>query len=137
MANITITNVDLGNVLLKSSSIGFNSDTLTVPANTTYAEGTILARDSSTQNLVVFVKGGTSNQNGIPKTILSYEVANTTAGSVNTPVRVPVTSKVRKQRLIIHADGDDSNIDKTVEDQLRDYGIDPVDVQDLATLDNQ
>lgn len=137
MPNSTITNVDLGNVLLKSSQIGFQADQLTIPANTVYAEGTILARDSSTGMLIAFVKGGSTNDNGVPKTVLTYEAANATGAPVQTPVRVPVTAKVRKQLLIIVADGDATNVDKAVEDQLRDYGIHPVDVQDLSTLDNQ
>lgn len=137
MNNITITNVDLGNVLMKSSAVGFQPDELTVPATTTILEGTILARDSVSGRLIPFVKGGTTNENGIPKTIVSYDVVNSTGSPVNTPVRVPVTAKVRKQLLIIQADGDASNVDKAVEDELRDYGIHPVDVQDLSTLDNQ
>lgn len=134
---ITIENVDQGSVLLKSSEIGFQPDVLVVPANTTYLEGTILARDSVSGNLVAFVSGGTSNENGIPKTVLSYAVANDTASSVDQPVRVPVTAKVRKERLVIAADGDASNVTKAVEDQLRDYGIHPVNVDDLSLLDNQ
>lgn len=37
----------------------------------------------------------------------------------------------------IDADGDDTNIDKAVIDQLRDYGLTPIDVDELNILDNQ
>jgi len=137
MANITIENVDLGSVLLKSSPIGFRDDTLTVGATTTLAEGTILARDSGTGKLIAFVKGGVTADNGIPKTVLTYAVANEGGAPADSPVRVPAVASVRKQRLIIAADGDATNVDDAVIDQLRDYGITPIDVDDLSILDNQ
>lgn len=137
MSNITISNVDLGSIVLTASPMEFQNDTVTVAANTTLLEGTILARDSSTGNLVPFVKGGSTNENGIPKTVLTYEVANETGAPVNSPVRVPLKASVRKQRLVIQADGDASNVDAPVVDQLRDYGITPVDTLDLSVLDNQ
>ena len=137
MSNLDITNVDSGSVLLESSAIGFDPDVLVVPATTTYKEGLILARDSVSLKLVAFVKGGTTNEDDIPKTVLTYDVENTTGGPVDTAVRIPVSAKVRKQRLIIQADGDDANVDKEVEDQLRSFGITPVDVEDLSLLDNQ
>lgn len=135
--SITVTNVNIGSVLLKSSEVGFEDATLTIPANTTYSEGLILARDSTTGHLIAFVKGGSTNGNGTPKTVLTYEVANATSASVNQAVRVPVTAKVRRQRLIIQADGDNSNVDAPVVDQLRDFGIHPIAVDDESILDNQ
>ena len=137
MANITILNVDLGSVLLKSSEIGFADDTLTIAATTTLAEGTILARDSVSGKLVAFVKAGITNEDGIPKTVLTYDVANTTAGVLDFSIRAPSTASVRKQRLIIAADGNDSNVDAAVIDQLRDFGIFAIAVDDETILDNQ
>jgi len=134
---ITITNVDLGSIFLQSFAIGFENDTLTVPANTTISEGTILARDSVSGNLVPFVTDGSTNENGIPKTVISYDVVNGTTSAVNQAVRVPVTAKVRAQRLIIQADGDNSNVTAAVKDQLRDFGIHPIAVDDESILDNQ
>lgn len=99
-----------------------------------FLEGTILARDSVSLKYVLFVKGGSTNQNGVPKAVLAHRIARTGAGDV--PARVIVRGDVIKQRLIIDADGNDSNVDAAVIDQLRDYQIQPVSVQQLAALDN-
>ncbi len=137
MGNISVQNVDLGSIFLLSSEVAFNADTLDVPANTTYQEGLILARTAATGRLVAFNAGGSGGAE-IPKTVLSYDVENATAGLVQTPVRVAVTAKVRKQRLRIGAAAtDDTGVTKAVQDQLRDYGIKPVNVTDLSVLDNQ
>ncbi len=133
MANLTITNNDIGSEILEGAR--FQDDTLTLAGADTIAPGTILARDSTSSKLVLFVKGGTTNENGIPKVILTHEVVSTGAG--DSPVRVGVTGKYRKERLIIDADGDDSNIDAVVKDQLRDYGLVPLNVQELNDYDNQ
>ena len=48
-----------------------------------------------------------------------------------------VAGRVKKERLVIDADGDDSNIGPAVKDQLRDYGgIIALTVEQLAQLDN-
>ena len=133
MSNITITNVDLGNVILKEGE--FRDDLLTFAGAGTVLEGTILARDSVSLKLVPFVKGGTTNENGIPKAIVTYDVTATAAGDV--PVRDMVSGSVRAQRLIIDADSDASNVDAAVLDQLRDYTLVSIDVQELNILDNQ
>ena len=133
MSNITITNNDNGSVILEGGT--FRDELLTFAGADVLAEGTILARDSVSGKLVIFVKGGVTNENGIPKAVLTYEVTATGAGDV--PVRAFEGGKVRKERLIIDADGDGSNVDAAVLDQLRDYGIESVDVQELGILDNQ
>ena len=133
MSNITITNVDLGNVILKEGE--FRDDLLTFAGAGTVLEGTILARDSVSLKLVPFVKGGVTNENGIPKAVITYDVTATAAGDI--PVRDMVSGSVRAQRLIIDADGDASNVDAAVLDQLRDYTLVSIDVQELNILDNQ
>ena len=133
MANIAVTNNDLGSVVLQDAS--FRDDILTLAGADTVLEGTILARDSVSDKLVLFVKGGVANENGIPKVILPFEVISTGAGDF--PVRVGVAGEYRKERLVIDADGDDSNIDSVVIDELRDFGLIPIDVQELNKLDNQ
>ena len=52
-------------------------------------------------------------------------------------VRPLVEGAVCKERLVIDADGDASNIDAAVLDELRDYSIVAVDVKELNILDNQ
>lgn len=133
MANIEITNCDIGSVELEGGQ--FRDDTLTFAGADTLVAGTILARDSVSGKLVPYVKGGSSNENGIPKAVLTYEVTASGAGDVR--VRVLVAGRVNKNRLVIHADGDDSNVDAEVLDQLRDYGITALDVAQLSNLDNQ
>ena len=133
MSNIKIENIDLGSVVYKDPE--FRDDLLTFAGADTFVEGTILARDSVSGNLVPFVKGGVTNENGIPKAILTYDVTATGAGDIS--VRAMVSGTVRKERLVIDADGDASNVDNVVIDQLRDYSIVTADVQELNILDNQ
>ena len=133
MSNLTITNVDTGNVILKDAK--FDDGLLTLAGADTIAEGTILARDSVSLKYVLYVKGGSTNENGIPKGVITYEAVSTGAGDI--PVRVMVSGYVKQERLIIDADGDASNIDNAVRDQLRDYGIIPQSVNELNIQDNQ
>jgi len=133
MANLTITNVDIGNVILQDAD--FRDELLTFGGAATVLEGTILARDSVSGKLVPFVKGGVTNENGIPKAIVTYDVVAAGAGDV--AIRAGVAGKYRKERLVIDADGDASNVDDVVIDQLRDYGLVAIDVQELGILDNQ
>lgn len=133
MSNITITNNDLGNVILKDAQ--FRDGAITFAGADTLLEGTILAVDSVSLKFVPFVKNGGTNENGIPKAILTYEVAASGAGDIQS--RVGVAGLYCKERLVIDADGDDSNVDQAVIDQLRDYGLVPADVQELNILDNQ
>lgn len=133
MPNITITNNDIGNVILQNGQ--FRDDLLTFGGAGTVKAGTILARDSVSLKLVPFVKGGATNENGIPKAVITYDVEATGAGDV--PVRDMVSGSVRGNRLIIDADGDNSNVDNKVLDELRDYSLVTIDVKELNILDNQ
>lgn len=130
--NMKETIVDTGSVVLEDGE--FRDELLTSAGAATYKEGTILARASNTLKLVPFVKGGSTNENGIPKVVLTYEAVAPGAGDIS--VRVMIAGDVKKERLVIHADGDDANVDAAVVDQLRSYGITPVSVKQLAPLDN-
>ena len=46
-------------------------------------------------------------------------------------IRAGIEGNVRIDKLIIDADGDGSNVDKAILDQLRDYGITPRTVTEL------
>jgi hypothetical protein len=133
MTNINITNNDLNSPVY--SDVQFRDELITFSGAATLAVGTILARDSVSLKIVPFVKGGSTNENGIPKAVLTYEVSSTGAGDV--PARVAVYGKLRKEKLVIDADGDGSNIDDAVLDQLRNYGLTAVDVKELNIQDNQ
>jgi hypothetical protein len=133
MANMTVTNNNLLNPILQDAD--FRDELLTLAGADSIAAGTILARDSVSLKLVLFVKGGSTNQNGIPKAILTYPVTSTGAGDV--PIRAGVSGKFRKEKLIIDADGTGANIDAAVLDQLRDYSLVPINVTELNIADNQ
>ena len=133
MSNLTITHIDQGGVVIGDSV--YADDTLTFAGTDTFAPGTILARSTATDKLVLYVKGGSSNGNGIPKAIITYEVSRTGAGDL--PVRALITGKVRKDKLVIDADGDDSNVDAVVLDLLRDYGLVTQPVSQLNIQDNE
>lgn len=133
MANVITTNVDLGPIALEGAVC--HDELVTFAGTDTFVAGTILARDSVSGNLVLFVKGGNANGNGVPKAVLTYDIERTGAGDV--AARVLVKGHVNRDRLVIDADGDGSNVDEVVIDQLRDYGIIASPVDQLAQLDNQ
>lgn len=134
MSNIVIQNNSTAGVVLFSPT--YSPGELIVFAGAdTYVEGTILARDSVSLKLVLFVKGGSTNENGIPKAVLTQELVATGAGDLKS--NVLIGGQVRLSKLIIDSDGDGSNIDKAVTDQLRDYGIESFDSVQLAEFDNQ
>jgi len=133
MANLTVTNLDIGSVVLEGGK--FDDNLLTFAGADTFVSGTILALDSISLKWVIFVKGGVANENGIPKAVLTQDITATGAGDVAT--RALIAGSVRKQRLVIDADGDDSNIDKAVIGQLQDYSIIAISVEELNILDNQ
>ncbi len=119
-----LTSINVGSVALGDEAL--RDELLTFGGAATVLAGTILARDSVSLKLVPYVKGGSTNQNGIPKAVVGYDVV--AAGAVDVPVRAIVFGKVNKQRLIINADGTGANIDGAVLDQLRAFGITPQDV---------
>lgn len=95
MPNINVTNVDMGpSPILQNAS--FRDDVLTFAGADTFVAGTILARDSASLKLVPYVKGGVTNENGIPKAILTYDVEAAAAGDV--PVRAGVAGEYRKEQ---------------------------------------
>ena len=133
MANLTITNVNLGSLILNNAQ--FRDDLLTFTGAGTVLAGTILARDSVSLKLVPFLKGGSTNEDGIPKSVLTYDVVATGVGDES--IRDMVSGSVRAERLIIHADANANNVDAAVLDQLRAYSLISIDVQELSILDNQ
>lgn len=133
MANSTITNVDSGSVEISGGE--FQDDTITFAGADTFVSGTILARDTGTNKLVIYVKGGVAAGNGIPCVVLTTDVVATGAGDES--ARVMIKGNVNKSRLVIDADGDASNVDAVVVDELRARGITSIAVSQLAQLDNQ
>lgn len=132
--SMTTTNLDTGSFEICEGV--YDDDILTFAAAATILAGTILARDSVTGKLVPYVKGGTTNENGIPKAVIPYAVTATGAGDI--AVRVMISGKGSFNRAVINVDEDNSNIDKAVIDQVRQYAkINLLKEQELSSLDNQ
>lgn len=132
MSNPEITVLSTKNVLLRNGIV--EDDLLTFAAAGTIAAGTILARDNVSLKLVPYVKDGVLNENSVPKAIMQYAVTATGAGDV--AVRPLFGGEVCLERLIIAADGNSSNVDKLVQDQLRDVGFQVKSVTELGLADN-
>lgn len=131
--SMEITNNDIGSVVITKGR--FRDDTFTAAAAKTYPAGTILARDSSTLKLIPYVKGGITNDNGIAKAVLTYDVVAAGAGDI--PIRAMQNGELDASRFIIDADGDNTNVDIVEIEQLRDYMLVTVDVAQLSGYDNQ
>lgn len=127
------TNNDLGSVLNEGPH-HFRDEVINFAGAGTLAAGTILARDSVSLKLVPFVSGGTTNQNGIPRAVLQDPVTATGAG--DRPCRPVLGGKVNFNRLIIAADGNNTNVTASVLDQLRAAGIEAENTQQLTKYDN-
>lgn len=133
MANIEITNNKTRTIVVWEPV--FEDDTVTFAGAATLKAGTILARDSVSLKLVPYVKGGSTNENGIPKAVLRDEL--TAEGAGDLPCRPIIGGRIRKGDLVIDADGDASNVDAAVVDQLRDFAVIALGTTQLAELDNQ
>jgi hypothetical protein len=132
MANPEITNIDPGNPVIDGRS--YEDGLLTFAGADIFLAGTLLARNTSTQKFIPYVKGGSSNGNGVPRAVLTHRVERSGAG--DTPVRVLTGGDVHKHRLIVDLVGDDSSIDGNVRDLLRQTGIFAEDTQQLNRYDN-
>lgn len=131
MPNITITDIEVSAVALRDEE--FRDEVFAAAGAKTFPAGTIFARDSVSLKLVVFAKGGSTNQNGIPKAVSTYPIVAT--GAQDIKIRALVKGSVDKSKLIIDVDGTGANIDGAVLDQLRDYDIIPIDVNHIAGYD--
>lgn len=112
-------------------------ETVTFAGTDSFVYGTILARDTSTNKLVLYVKGGSTNGNGIAHCIVAEDagIGRTGAGDV-TNALVYVKGRVCREKLVIDADGTFTNIDNLVMGQLQVAGIDVFSVQEHSTANN-
>lgn len=131
MANITITNNDLGSVVLELVSADDATLRNAAAGVESFPEGTILARHSSDGKLYPFDPAGSNGLN-VAKAVLTYDV-NDVAATTDVAIRAMTAGKVNATRLSIH---DGTTITSAHLDQLRDYGIVPVSVKQLAKIDN-
>jgi hypothetical protein len=132
MADPTITNVDVGQIAIAVSD--FEHHVWTAGGADELVAGTIVARLTSTGKWGIYAPAGTLGLE-IARGVLTYNAVATGAGDV--PVSVLVRGTVNQDRLIIDADGDGSNVDEAVIDDLNDHGILAKPVLQIAQLDNQ
>ena len=132
MANITITNCDLGQIEVQDGK--FRDETLLFGGAGTVKAGTLLGRITASGKLAPYASGATDGSES-PLAVLTYDVTADAAGDVQ--VRALVAGDVNASRLIIAADGDASNITPAILDELRSYGIVALPVDQLAAYDNQ
>ena len=83
--------------------------------------------------MLPFAIGGVAGV-GIPTAILIYDVEAVGAGDES--IRALISGSVREEKLIISADGDNSNITDAILDQLRDFTIVSQSVSELNKPDN-
>jgi|SRR6185312_2650342 len=119
MADPITTNIDNGPVAVGGEI--FRNELFTSAGADVLLAGTILARDTSTLKLRLYVKGGSTAGNGVPQFVLTYPV--TIAGAGDVPVRVLAAGTVNRDRLVIDADQNANNVDAAVIDLLRSVGI--------------
>jgi len=132
MANLVRTVIDNGDVIVERGE--FEDGLLEFAGADTFVAGTIIARNTSNDKFQLYVKGGSSNGNGVPVAILVNEEVRTGVG--DNPVRLMMDGIVNEKRLVIDADGDNSNVDGAVRDLLRQTGIVPIPVEQLKREDN-
>jgi hypothetical protein len=133
MANIVVTNVVTGEVVLRNGE--WSDNVVTLGAGITLLKGTLLARETATQKLLPYVKGGDPTVDGTPTAVITYEFTSVAAGDYT--IRPAIKGTLSFEKLVIAVDGDNSNIDQVVRDELRTYALPVVDVRDLTELDNQ
>jgi hypothetical protein len=130
VANITITNIDTGSVVLEKVGEAEGLLKNAVASEVTFLAGTILARDISDGMFYPYADAGLDGLDAA-KFVLPYEV--TLAASATGTVTVLTAGKVNQSRLVIH---DETPITAAHLDMLRDFGITPVVVEQLSQYDN-
>lgn len=128
-------NVDSSRVELGDNA--YRQELVTFAGAIPKVAGTILARSvAAPTKLIDYVKGGSTDGNGIPCAVLVNDLVATGAGDLQ--ANVLISGPVKLKKLVIVADGDASNIDGVVFDLLRDRMIDAIGVTGLTDgYDNQ
>jgi len=99
-----------------------------------HLDNTLLAFDTSTLKLVPYVKGGSTNGNGVVYGVLTNGFTATSSG--DTAIRVMIGGILLKSKTVIDVDGDASNIDATVKFLCVDKGLFLEESTNLHTADN-
>jgi hypothetical protein len=132
MSALTITNHDLSDGIIAAGE--FEDQLFTSAGAATYLDNTLVALDTSTLKMVPYAKGGSTNGNGVVYGLLTKGIV--AAGAGDTPVRIMTGGRVLKDKTVIYADGDASNIDNAVKILCLDKGLTLVDSTNLHVADN-
>ena len=125
MANITITNIDTGSVMLGGEE--WEDGNLDAAAGGSVPQGTVLERSGSD-----WVFGSATPTAGAALAVLPYDLEIAAAGDV--PIRVLVAGRVNRSRLRLN--GSALPVPQTVVDALRDYSIIALSVEQCSAYDN-
>jgi hypothetical protein len=128
MDGIKITNVE--NKVLQLGDCEYEAGSLSVPANTTYATGTLLKRAASGEAFEIAATADTAIA------VLPCDVENTTAAAKTAGIRALVWGKVRQDLLHYNA-APTTALTPAQRDALRSYGIVCHKVTNWAQTDNQ
>lgn len=123
-----IANTEINSSVVMLANNRYRDEIMTFAAPGTMPAGTLLSRTAAGK-MVPYVKGG-EGPLGVPVAVTGYELTAAATGDV--PFRAIVAGELRKNYLIIAADGDDSNIDNSVLDALRNYGLVALDVHEMG-----
>lgn len=99
-------------------------------------DNTLVALDTSTLKMVPYVKGGSTNGNGVVYGVLTNGFTAAASGDTKVRIMTGPGAKFRKDKVVIHADGDSTNIDNAVKLLCLDKGINLIDSTSLHVADN-
>ncbi len=123
--NMTTTPIDYGKPVVEDADFEDNVVVTLTGPNKRLKAGTILARsvaDPTKFNL--FVVGGSTDGNGVPAAILTYDtVEKISAGSGDVSCRPAISGKFNFNRLVVDAAGNNSTLTKAHLDLLRARGF--------------
>lgn len=115
--------VDTSVVMLENNR--YRDELIEMALHGTLLAGTLLSRGSD-GNLIPFAEG----EDARPCAVVGYDLEVPEAGKIAT--RVIIAGGVRKEKLKIHGDKDDSGITRPILDKLRDFGIYALDCNELG-----
>jgi hypothetical protein len=130
MANSTTTSNSYSNAIAVDGEVS-RDEVIVFDGAGTVLRGTILGRVAATGKLKPMATAAVDGSE-VACAVLAYEVTALGAGDV--AARALVRGQVNRNRLIIALDGSGVNITPAILDQLRDYGITPVDVQQVGLV---
>lgn len=125
MANITITDVDYGSIMLGGEE--FEDGILAAAAGGVVPQGTVLEKSGTD-----WVFGSATPTAGAALGVLTYDVDIAAAGDI--PIRVLITGRVDRTRLLLN--GSTNPVPQAVVDALRNFSIIALDVDHLGSYDN-